>query len=307
MACIAFCFLAAPIEYIMVRIWNKVNNSESEKLNPVFMIFPASQIIGCIVFQLERYYSEDLWGIDSLLLTSVYFIILAISSVVYIIFLSDIEKKNRLEREYNALNYTRQIEEARYSAIEEKQIETAKIRHDIKNQLIAIKGLLRSGNPEEAAALIKELETDINSSKEKEYCSVSIINALLFEKEKACIDDRIIFESDIAIYDTGCISKNNLCSIFSNLLDNAISECKSLSVKDRKIKIKSAQKNGFITVQCENTAGEGKSGIIKPSESKGYGMKILQDIANRYNGIYKCEIDDGKCFSEITVNIFEQK
>lgn len=307
MCCIVFCLMAAPIKYIMVKIWNRVNKTDSEKLNLIFMIFPASQMIAYLVFQLERYYAEGLWGIDNLLITSIYFIIVALSDVVYIIFLSDVEKKNRLEHEYNALNYTRQLEKACYSAIEEKQLETAKIRHDIKNQLIAIKGLLSSGNSDEAETLIQELETDINGSKEKEYCSVPIINALLFEKEKICVKEGIDLECDITIYDTGCISKNHLCSIFSNLMDNAINECKSLNEADKKIKVTAAQKNGFISVRCENTAKGNKHRIIRPSESKGYGMKILQDIANRYKGRYKCEINEGKCLSEITVNILKQE
>ena len=304
---IVFCLIAAPIKYIMVKIWNKVNKTDSEKINLFFLIFPLSQMIAYIFFQLERYYAEDLWGIDNLLITSIYFIIVAISDVVYIIFLSDIEKKNRLEREYNALNHTRRLEETRYAAIEEKQIETAKIRHDIKNQLIVIKGLINTGNSEEAAELIKELETDVNASKEKEYCSVPIVNALLFEKEKTCIKEGIDFVSDISISDTGCISKNHLCSIFSNLADNAINECKNLTLGEKKIIIKAAQKNGFISIQCENTAEKNKRGIIRPSESKGYGMKILQDIASRYGGRYKCEIDEGKCFSEVTVNTLGQE
>lgn len=302
-----FCLFAAPIKYVMVKIWKKANKTDNEKFNPFFLIFPISQIIACAIFQIERYYPDRLWEVDNLLISSIYYIVLTLSSVIYIFFLSDIEKKNKLEREYNALNYTRQIEETRYSAIEEKQLETAKIRHDIKNQLIAIKGLLSSGNSDEAETLIQELETDINGSKEKEYCSVPIINALLFEKEKICVKEGIDLECDITIYDTGCISKNHLCSIFSNLMDNAINECKSLNEADKKIKVTAAQKNGFISVRCENTAKAGKHRIIRPSESKGYGMKILQDIANRYKGRYKCEINEGKCLSEITVNILKQE
>lgn len=305
---VVFCLFSAPIKYVMVKIWKKANKIDDEKFNPLFLIFPIGQIIASfIAFQFVRYYAEKLWETENLLIALIYNIVLTLSSIIYIFFLSDVEKKNKLEREYNALNYTRQIEETRYSAIEKKQLETAKIRHDIKNQLIAIKGLLSSGNSDEAETLIQELETDINGSKEKEYCSVPIINALLFEKEKICVKEGIDLECDITIYDTGCISKNHLCSIFSNLMDNAINECKSLNGADKKIKVTAAQKNGFISVRCENTAKGDKHRIIRPSESKGYGMKILQDIANRYKGRYKCEINEGKCLSEITVNILKQE
>lgn len=303
---IVVCVSAIPIKYIMAKIWNKKNKTESKGRSRIFIIFPIIQIVVIILFHIERYYSEGAWWIDKVIAISVYFIVFGVSTVVYLIFLSDIEKKNRLERENNTLNYMRQIEETRYTAIEEKQIETAKIRHDIKNQLITIKGLLKSGNSEEAAELINELETDINASKEKEYCSVPIINALLSEKEQVCVNKGITFESDIAISHTGCISKNHLCSIFSNLMDNAIKECGNVSEGERNIRITAAQKSGFITVCCENSAAEGGRRIIKPSESKGYGLKILRDMADRYDGRFKCEIREKRCVSEITVNILEQ-
>lgn len=306
---IAFFFLTIPAKYIMIKIWNKLNKTEDENsnLNPVFMIFPLSQLIFFILYQFQNFCQENVEWFDNRLITAIYFFFLAVSNVIYLIFLSYIEKKRRLEQEISALNYMRQIEEAHYSVIKEKQTEIAKIRHDIKNQLIVIKGLLKSGHSEEAAALIGGLETDINASKEKEYCSVPIINTILFEKEKSCVSEGIAFESDIDVYDTGCISQNHLCSIFSNLMDNAINECGRLSGDDKKIRITAAQKNGFISVRCENTAAERGHKIFKPSESKGCGLKILRDIANRYDGSFKCEINEKKCLAEIIVNILDQK
>ena len=44
-----------------------------------------------------------------------------------------------LEREVSSLKYARQLEEQHFKQIEEKRYEVAKIRHDINNQLIAIK------------------------------------------------------------------------------------------------------------------------------------------------------------------------
>ncbi len=307
LCCVAFCFIAAPVKYIMVKIWNRVNKKSAEKINPLFLIFPIGQLIPYFLLQVERYYSDfDIWGMDSLVITSVYFVVLALSSVIYIIFLSDVEKKNMLEREYSTLDYTRRLEETRYAAIEEKQKETAKIRHDFKNQLIVIKSLLSAGSSDEASELFNELDNSINALSEKEYCSVPVINALLCEKEMAAEKNGVAFKCGVTVFDTGCISKMHLCSIFSNLIDNALNECSAIS-KDspRDIKINASQKNGFISVSCENSVREGKESVPKPSESKGYGMKILQDIAEKYDGRYKCEIKNGRCYSAITVSAFK--
>lgn len=111
----------------------------------------------------------------------VYCFVIAVSGIIYLILLSDIENKKKLEREYGELLLMRRLEEAHYAAIEEKQTEIAKIRHNIKNQMATVSGLLRSGNIEEAKALLAELENSVDGENEKERSPVSEINAALRE------------------------------------------------------------------------------------------------------------------------------
>lgn len=301
MGSLFFVLLSVPIKYAMVKLWNLVNKTKSGKIRPIFFIFPICQIFAYLLLHLERLYSREAWVFDSLIVTAVYVLIMTASSVIYIIFISAVEKANKLEKEYNALNYTRQLEEAHYAAIEEKQRETAKIRHDFKNQLIALQGLVSSCVSEEAKALFSEMENSVNASKEKEYCSVPVINAILSEKERSAKNAGVSFECNVSISDTGRIHKIHLCSIFSNLIDNAIKECSLMN--NGNISISAGEKNGYISVRCENSVRDGRDRVLKPSESKGYGMKILQDIAEQYGGRYRCEIKDGRCVAAITVGI----
>ena len=291
-----------PMKYLLVKLWNRIVNKSNEKLNLIFMIFPLAQFLSFTLVRIEV--TEEDWSFDKLAVLVAYFFVIIISCIIYLFFLSDIEKKNRLEKEYSALSYTRRLEEAHYAAIEEKQIETAKIRHDIKNQLSVIGGLLRSGDTEEAKALFDELENSVNNSKVKEYCCVPIINALLHEKEKLCEDESVSLVTDISISHTGNIPKNRLCSIFSNLIDNAVRECKALPEGiERVIKVSAAEKNGFISVRCENPVREGKENGDRTPEGSGYGMKIWNDIAHEYNGRFFYESREGKWVAKITVDI----
>ncbi len=294
--------ITLPLKYATAKIWNRVVNRSEEKLNLVFMIFPVGQFVSFVLIRMELPANE--WDSDKLFILVLYYFTIIISCIIYLLFLSDVEKKNRLEREYRDLTHTRQLEAAHYSAIEERQAETAKIRHDIKNQLITIGGLLRSGSVEEAKSLFGELENSVNSTKEKEYCSVPVINALLSEKEKQCEAEGIALKTNITVTHTGRISKAHLCSIFSNLTDNAAHVCETLPPnKERIITLNAAQKNGFISVICENPVKDGRDRVLKPSDSSGYGMKILRDIAKEYDGRYSCEIKGGVCTSKITINI----
>ena len=58
---------------------------------------------------------------------TVSFITFIVADIVYMYFISDIEKKAVLEREVNSLKYARQLEEQHFKQIEEKRYEVAKI------------------------------------------------------------------------------------------------------------------------------------------------------------------------------------
>ncbi len=79
--------------------------------------------------------------------------------------MADLEKKAALEREVSSLKYARQLEEQHFKQIEEKRYEVAKIRHDINNQLIAIRSMMRDGHIEQADEMLGTLETRVARTK----------------------------------------------------------------------------------------------------------------------------------------------
>lgn len=95
--------------------------------------------------------------------------------------------------------------------------------------------------------------------------------------------------------------KNHLCSIFSNLIDNAVKAV--VDVTDRRyIELKAAQKYKNILISCSNSVSDtGKNGKLDPQKSSGYGLKILMDIALQYNGSFDIEIKNGVCEAVVMI------
>ena len=87
----------------------------------------------------------------------------------------------------------------------------------------------------------------------------------------------------------------HLCSIFSNLMDNAINANLSLpSGRERYIRIIAHEKQGYIAVKTENPSDR-RNGKLQPDRSMGYGLKILRDISESYDGDFSAECKDGEC------------
>lgn len=134
------------------------------------------------------------------------------------------------------------------------------------------------------------LLTKILETREMAYCEIPIVNAILSEKEAECRKSDIKLNVDLLFPDNISVSHVELCSIFSNLLDNAIRACNHLPQETEwKIDLSVRTKGDYVLIRCDNPS-------LKPSEhpdGTGYGIKILKDISKRYNGDFKTEYSDG--------------
>lgn len=298
--------IMTPAKYLYVKMWNKIINKQSRKKGTgVYLIFPIAQIIVFFVVIFERVHDDIDESLGFMLLLAA-FILVAISDMAFLHYIADIEKKNRLELEIADMEYRHSIEAEHYKRIEERRYELAKIRHDFKNQLAAVRKLLESGNRDSAEELFYEIDDSLNNTIEEEYCSIPVINAVISEKQAVLKEHGIKFTASVSVDETGRVSQNHLCSIFANLIDNAVKANLELeSCEKRYINLQTAYKGGVIAVKTVNPCARNNDGNLLPEESRGYGLKIVRDIAERYDGRFNVEIKNGVCTAVVTINTAE--
>ncbi len=165
-ASITFIFPAAIIKYLFSVAWNKIVNKENSiRPNWILLIFPSAQMLACVTMMFQFVFNKN-FIINSLYLVFISIIIFVISDVIFLKFITDFEKKKALEQELHELEYTRLIEEKHYESIEAKRYEIAKIRHDIKNQIITMRHLISSGQLSDAEELLDGLEKNLDDTAE---------------------------------------------------------------------------------------------------------------------------------------------
>lgn len=310
-ATIMFTVICIPLKYLYSLLWNKiVNRSVSVKMNPTLILFPLAQIFAMIAIVADHAGTADnpqhpLLHENSSLMLTLAFVTFLIADIIYMNFISDIEKKYFLEQEVNSLKYAHRLEEQHFREVEEKRYEVAKIRHDINNQLVAIRSLVKRGHTEQADELLGELESSIRATKEYEFCSVSIINAVIAEKKAEAEKFGITFDTHISLEDIHNITQNHLCSVFANLLDNAIRAEAGFTdeQKDKKvITVKAVNDSTSVYITVKNYV----SGVEVPREDDtflhGYGQQILRDIAGIYSGSFTAFEENGVYTGIIVMN-----
>lgn len=122
-----------------------------------------------------------------------------------------------------------------------------------------------------------------------------ILDIILMDKKFHCNAKKIPF---MVVADGSAVDfmeKEDLISLFSNILENAINyESRILDEDKRFISFILAKKNSFIKIHCENALSE----QLLPEEKKdprfhGYGLLSIKSIAEKYNGVLNIKNEDG--------------
>lgn len=217
----------------------------------------------------------------------------------------------KIMKESEQLRYLKEKQDTDYKYYQlasDKYNEISKIRHDTKNQLQTIKYLIAGGEKIKADSMVTELDNYLDSTKTVQYCDNAVINAVLTLK----LNDKCSnIDTKILVKDTESIplSEYEICSLFSNLFDNAIESCEKIEDESKRfIEIKSAEKSGFFILKVSNTyvkmpekKKNGKYETSKKEKGHGYGMTIIDEIVKKYNGIYGTYKKDDMFISQISI------
>lgn len=185
--------------------------------------------------------------------------------------------------------------QAHYKNVEKINSEMAKLAHDYKNQINTLKTLIKYDKAESYIDEIsKKLEKTIT-----QYTGNNIADIVINDKVKSARDKNIDIKI-IGYMDKNNISPYDICSLFSNILDNAI-EASEKSLNKRII-FKLDSKGDYIHIHCENTYDRDpvvmNNCILsnKKSLNHGIGLKIIDEIVKKYKGYMDIKYED---------NIFE--
>lgn len=213
--------------------------------------------------------------------------------------LNNYELRKKLE--FTELKY--QYDYSYYELATDKFKEISKIRHDINNQLQSIYALIsydEEENKKVVLEMLDQLQFNIYSIKNIKYCENQIVNTILVLKGQIAEKKHIKTTLEIANLRDLRIKDIDLCSIFSNLYDNAIEACDKIESLNKFIKIKTDKKSGYIIIKFTNSSYENlvydENNHIKTCKndklSHGYGLKIVKSIVENYDGEIKIKKDN---------------
>lgn len=197
--------------------------------------------------------------------------------------------------------YHQQI--AAYKMLEEQYRRSERVRHDLKNHILALSGLLEHKEWEKIKGYLKNME-DSAGFQAEEATGNRIVDVLLSQKRKLAEEKNMTWEAEVQIPPLCGINEFDLCVLFGNILDNAVEACERLQHNQPYcetqafIRIQARAVKQFFLLEVRNstdTAGQQKTGVTgkENPEEHGIGLLNVRDVVQKYNGTMKIEIENG--------------
>jgi hypothetical protein len=171
---------------------------------------------------------------------------------------------------------------------------TRAFRHDVKNHLSVLDGLLRSGKTEEGRAYLQKLEAVSEALSFPYQTGNPVVDILL--GEKLALAEDLAAEVSLVLPRPCGIDDFDLCVLFANALDNAISACRACQGTGF-VRVAGKRQGDFYLLMFENSCPDG------PLPPAGTGMDNIRTVAEKYRGAVLTEKADGQFSLHVLLDI----
>ena len=226
-------------------------------------------------------------------------------SLLYII---AVTTSRKIEADSTALMY--QLQADQYEKMQAYLDETRRIRHDFKHTIAVLNELSQTGQYEKLQEYIAKYSSEIsNVQAPATYCDNPVVNATIHYYMDIARSYDIRTKLQVVIPKEIAISDIDLCLIFGNLLDNAITACRKAKAGSRFIRLSAdLDTPGFLYVTMVNSfSGEvykrnGKYISTKEKKS-GIGLTSIQATTEKYQGSSNFYTENHEFISNIMLKL----
>ena len=185
-----------------------------------------------------------------------------------------------------------------YKMLAEQHRQSERLRHDMKNHILALSALSGNKEWEKIDDYLKSME-GIALDAGGNMTGNKVVDALLYQKRKQAEEENIKWECDVQVPKGCCINEFDLCVLFGNILDNALEACGRMQRGECdfiNIQAKTVKKCFLLEVKNSmDMAEKCAEGFTNKGNSQEHGIGLLNvsDVVHKYNGVVNTEAENG--------------
>lgn len=232
--------------------------------------------------------------------------VLAIAGTFYLLYAitRDTMKDARQEAELLALEQQEKLQKEQSETLAGRRRQTLALQQDMQQKLNVYEELMEHKEYEKAASCLDALTDSFQQERFHPVCNNNLINAILNSKRQIAEQHGIRTNFQLLLPEKMNVENSDLSSIFFNLMDNGIESCLKSGADKPFIQITAKPSANFLAIHMVNSKDPSQKFNHKTNKtdswSHGFGLAIIEDIADRYDGT--CQwIDDGEMFESVVM------
>lgn len=288
---------------ILSRISTKKNNSVTADMSDKewiqFLIFPIFTICAVMLMTssvIKSYHSD---------IIAIYYIIaigLIVLNLVVFHLISEILENSRNMKEAEALRQQSIGQLELYNSMREYYNIQRQRTHEYKNQIVCMDMLMKKKDYSKLEDYIGNISDGLDAQLDMVDTNNDVVNAIFNAKYYEAIKNDVLVVLKINDLSDIKISDNDIVTILSNLLDNAIEAAKQCDIGKRIVKIKMLYEDAVLSIAVSNSYKAEpvltEDGYIrttkKDREEHGWGMRNVVATLEKYNAEYIIDYKNGE-------------
>ena len=188
------------------------------------------------------------------------------------------------------------LREVYYQGLRHQERQVRQLRHDLRNHLTVVQGLLEKGDAQRAIGYLEQIAASPALRGVRRFCENEAANVVLAAKagvmERAGIaaDFAVSLPKELPVADT------DLAALLGNALDNAIEGVEGAA--EKRIALRCRVDKGLFMLRVENPVGAAIHPDLATTKADksahGFGIPGMREIAERYHGTLEAEGKDGR-------------
>lgn len=198
---------------------------------------------------------------------------------------------------------------------EKSMSDMRQVRHDVKNQLAYMGILLEEKKYGDLKKYLEDMGSDILKPLSYIDCGNKALSTVM-NMEKAKAESRgLKFATRINAPPVLPFKDTSLCSLVSNMIDNAIEACERGNLGGAEINVTASVRQDYYYIGVDNPLPDGTdtNELLLLNTSKrdhaahGLGTKIIKRIASEYNGYVAYSVSGGRFIAEVMLDLMWEK
>lgn len=254
-------------------------------------LMPLCALASVVLLTYDKYSSPSIHNLSMHLGLAILPFVLLTSLVLLfaIMILADHERLEQADR-------LASLRESYYQGLRREQRQVRQLRHDLRNHLTAVRGILEAGGTEKALAYLDEIAGSPALRGSIRFCENETANVVLASKAEEMEQEGLQGDFAVSLPKEMPVADTDLCALLGNALDNAAEAARK--TKDRKILFRCRAEKGLFMMRVENAVNGAVSPDLETTKTDksahGFGITGMREIAARYGGTLDTRVRAGR-------------